>query len=219
LACDTCLCIDLFLAEYTTEASSSATTRKVRPATIAHHRKFATASQTQGQSVTRSLSTTREQMSVTTVQGTTSTTEGTATWRDLYTRDATGTPTPLATAQHGQSEVTKSNSTVTNSTSTYEVPHSSVVATVGSSIGLTCSSDVEITFRWLRRSVVNGQVSPVYNGKFHWKFLESGRFRVHNCGLRNCTLVIDDMRIDDAATYICTAGDVLKYWSLTVLGR
>jgi len=96
----------------------------------------------------------------------------------------------------------------------------SLVAIVGHSISLPCSSSDTIRFFWGHRSVGSNVLSIIYNG---FRVIQNdqlaSQMTVSNCYDRKCTFHVNELRLGAAGTFTCMRSDSFKYWSLTVLGK
>ena len=134
----------------------------------------------------------------------------------VITSEDTNVPMALhKRAQQGQSLIATTQLPLTGN-----VKYESVMVVAGNSWPFLCTSRVNTRFRWSYCPLGSQQSKMIYNGvRSTYDFNREERLDDSNCGIRKCTLIIDDFRLDDAGSLSCIAGIVEKYWSLTILGK
>ena len=123
----------------------------------------------------------------------------------------------LGRTQQGQSALI---ATQVSPTIHHNYTHS-LVAVVGHSISLPCSSTVKRNFIWSHRPLGSNILSTIYNGhRIISNDQLASKMTVSNCDyVRECTLQVHEMRIDAAGTFSCRKSDGYDYWSLTILRK
>ena len=98
--------------------------------------------------------------------------------------------------------------------------HESLVVIAGNSVSLRCTSSVDVTFQWQYWSPGSRQSFLIYNGnRFIRRFQRAASLSISSCGTRNCTLTAGNFRLSDTEIFACSAGNVKKFWSFTILGK
>ena len=97
----------------------------------------------------------------------------------------------------------------------------SMVATIGSSINLSCSTDNQETPFWDYYPYSHPQHITIYNGGQHREDLDQ-RFVLDTEGCRasKCRLMIRNLQLTDAGHFVCLQPhSASRHLTLTVLGR
>ena len=96
----------------------------------------------------------------------------------------------------------------------------SLVAVVGHSISLPCSSTVKTKFVWAHRPLGSDRASTIYDSvRLTPNDHLASRMTVSNCDDTQCTLHLHGLQTGAAGIFSCRKSDSYKYWWLTVLGK
>ena len=95
-----------------------------------------------------------------------------------------------------------------------------LVAIVGHSISLSCSSPVKTRFLWGHRLPGSDKLLTIYNGhRITSSHQLALRMTASTCDVRMCTLHLHELLLGASGIFSCRRSNGYEYWSLTVLGK
>ena len=97
--------------------------------------------------------------------------------------------------------------------------YSSIVATAGSSLSLSCASVTQYIPAWDYYPYTRPRPITIFiNGKQSDELDPRFMVDLEGCYAKKCRLQIEHVRLEDAGKFVCMRS-VVRYISLTVLGR
>jgi len=99
------------------------------------------------------------------------------------------------------------------------VRYSSIVATAGNSLSLSCASVTQYIPAWDYYPYIRSRPITIFvNGKQSDELDPRFMVDLEGCYAKKCSLQIEHVRLEDAGQFVCMYSDA-RYISLTVLGR